>query len=69
MMGNTGGTGTGTYIPVGYELAGFWLESVGRQGNDGWVIGRYIPGVAFGSGGGSPGPVTGTEVKVISLVE
>jgi len=69
MMGNTGGTGTGTYIPVGYQLAGFWLESVGRQGNDGWVTGRYIPGSAFGSGSPPPGPVTGTEVKVISLVE
>jgi len=69
MSGSSDGHGTHTYIPVGYELAGFWIESVGRQGADGWVIGRYIPGSAFGSGGGPPGPVTGTEVKVISLVE
>jgi hypothetical protein len=68
MSGSSGGHGTHTYIPVGYQLAGFWVESVGRQGNDGWVTGRYIPGAAFG-GSGTPGPFTGTEVKVIALVE
>jgi len=68
MLSNSGGHGTNTYIPVGYQLAGFWVESVGRHGNEGWVTGRYIPGAAFG-GTGTPGPVTGTEVKVISLVE
>ena len=62
------GTGTKQYIEVGYSLAGFWIEEVGQQGNDGWVIGRYIPGAAFGGTGGT-GPLTGTEVKVISLVE
>jgi len=69
--GGSGGTqGTGASIPVGYSLAGFWIESVGKQGNDGWVTGRYIPGAAFGgSSSGGGGPVTGTEVKVISLVE
>ncbi len=64
-----GGHGTQSYIPVGYSLAGFWIESVGRQGNDGSVIGRYIPGAAFGGQGGNPGPLTGTEIKIISLVE
>lgn len=69
--GGSGGTqGTGASVPVGYSLAGFWIESVGRQGNDGSVIGRYIPGAAFGgSSPGGGGPLTGTEVKVISLVE
>ncbi len=61
--------GTQTYIPVGYTLAGFWIESVASQGNEGSVTGRYIPGAAFGGESGPPGPVTGTEVKVISLVE
>jgi len=67
----TGGPhGTQSYIPVGYSLAGFWIESVARQGNEGSVTGRYIPGAAFGGEeGGPPGPVTGTEVKIISLVE
>jgi hypothetical protein len=67
----TGGPhGTQSYIPVGYSLAGFWIESVARQGNDGSVTGRYIPGAAFGGpGGGNPGPLTGTEVKIIRLVE
>jgi hypothetical protein len=62
------GTGTKQYIEVGYSLAGFWIEECGEQGKEGWVIGRYIPGTAFG-GSGPPGPVTGTEVKVIALVE
>lgn len=64
------GTGTGANVPVGYSLAGFWIESVGRQGNEGSVVGRYIPGAAFGgSSSGGGGPLTGTEVKIISLVE
>lgn len=64
------GTGTGAHVPVGYGLAGFWVESVGRQGNEGSVVGRYIPGAAFGgSSSGGGGPLTGTEVKIISLVE
>jgi len=68
--GGSGGTqGTGASVQVGYTLAGFWIESVGRQGNDGFVTGRYIPGSAFGGSAGGGGPVTGTEVKVISLVE
>jgi len=46
--GGAGGTqGTGASVPVGYTLAGFWIDSVGRQGNNGWVTGRYIPGTAF----------------------
>jgi hypothetical protein len=64
MLGSADGHGTHTYIPEGYDLAGFWLESIGAQGT---VIGRYIPAAAFGSPGPS-GPLTGTEVKVISLV-
>jgi hypothetical protein len=66
MLGSADGHGTHTYIPEGYSLAGFWLESMGAQGT---VIGRYIPASAFGSPTGTPGPLTGTEVKVISLVE
>jgi hypothetical protein len=67
--GGAGGTqGTGASVQVGYTLAGFWIESVGTQGSDGFVTGRYIPGTAFGEPGDS-GPDTGTEVKVISLVE
>lgn len=67
--GGSGGTqGTNASVQVGYDLAGFWIESVGRQGNDGFVIGRYIPGTAFGAPGPT-GPLTGTEIKVISLVE
>ena len=46
--GGAGGTqGTGASIPVDYTLSGFWIESVSRQGNEGWVTGRYIPGSAF----------------------
>ncbi|MEK7317186.1 MAG: Tad domain-containing protein [Candidatus Eisenbacteria bacterium] len=68
--GGAGGTqGTGASVQVGYDLAGFWIESVGRQGPDGFVTGRYIPASAFGSPTGTPGPLTGTEVKVIALVE
>jgi len=69
--GGSGGTqGTGASIQVGYTLAGFWIASVGRQGSDGFVTGRYIPGTAFGgSSSGGGGPLTGTEIKVISLVE
>jgi len=69
--GGAGGTqGTGASIPVGYTLAGFWIESVGRQGNNGWVTGKYIPGSAFPtSTGGTGGPLTGTEIKVVALVE
>jgi hypothetical protein len=69
--GGSGGTqGTGASVQVGYTLAGFWIASVGRQGSDGFVTGRYIPGTAFGgSSSGGGGPLTGTEIKVISLVE
>lgn len=69
--GGAGGTqGTGASVQAGYNLAGFWIEGVGRQGGDGYVTGRYIPGSAFGgSSSGGGGPLTGTEVKVISLVE
>jgi len=67
--GGAGGTqGTGASVQVGYTLAGFWIAGVGRQGSDGFVTGRYIPGTAFGEPGPT-GPQTGTEVKVISLVE
>jgi hypothetical protein len=66
MLGSVDGHGTHTYIPPGYSLAGFWLEDMGAQGT---VIGRYIPAAAFGTPTGTPGPLTGTEVKVISLVE
>jgi hypothetical protein len=67
--GGSGGTqGTNASVQVGYNLAGFWIESVARQGSDGFVTGRYIPGTAFGAPG-PVGPLTGTEVKVISLVE
>jgi hypothetical protein len=69
--GGSGGTsGTNAMIQTPYSLAGFWIDSVGRQGNDGYVIGRYIPASAFGeAASGTSGPLTGTEVKVISLVE
>jgi hypothetical protein len=68
--GGAGGTqGTGASVQVGYDLAGFWIESVGRQGPDGFVTGRYIPASVFGAPTGTPGPLTGTELKVISLVE
>jgi len=63
------GQGTQMFLPTGYSLAGFWIEGAGRQGNEGWIIGRYIPGAAFGGSGAPSGPPTGTEVKVISLVE
>lgn len=68
--GGAGGTqGTGASVPVGYTLAGFWIDSVGRQGNDGWVTGRYIPGTAFADSTENSGTQTGTEIKVIALVE
>ena len=66
MLGSTDGHGTHTYVPSGYSLAGFWLEDLGAQGT---VTGRYIPAEAFGVPGQTPGPETGTELKVISLVE
>jgi hypothetical protein len=66
MLGSADGQGTHTYIPEGYSLAGFWLEGMGAQGT---VTGRYIPAGAFGSPDETPGPPTGTEVKVIALVE
>ncbi len=68
--GSGGDSGTNASIPFGYVLEGFWIESVGRQGSDGFVTGRYIPASAFsGTSSGGSGPLTGTEVKVISLVE
>ena len=68
--GGGGGTqGTSASVPVGYTLAGFWLDSVGRQGSDGFVTGRYIPGTAFATSTEGGGPLTGTEIKVIALVE
>jgi len=68
--GGGGGTqGTGASVPVGYTLAGFWIDSVGRQGNNGWVTGRYIPGTAFADSTENSGSQTGTEIKVIALVE
>jgi hypothetical protein len=68
--GGGGGTqGTGASVPVGYTLAGFWIDSVGRQGSNGWVTGRYIPGTAFATSTDDAGPDTGTEIKVIALVE
>jgi len=68
--GGAGGTqGTGASIPVGYTLAGFWIESVSKQGNEGWVTGRYIPGTAFASSTEGEGTITGTEIKTIALVE
>jgi hypothetical protein len=66
MLGSTDGHGTHTYIPEGYSLAGFWLQDMGAQGT---VTGRYIPAEAFGAPDETPGPPTGTEVKVIALVE
>jgi hypothetical protein len=66
MLGSVDGHGTHTYVPTPYSLAGFWLEDLGAQGT---VTGRYIPASAFGVPDETPGPLTGTEVKVISLVE
>jgi len=66
MLGSRDGNGTHTYVPKGYSLAGFWLEDLGAQGT---VTGRYIPAGAFGVPDETPGPTTGTELKVISLVE
>ena len=66
MLGSADGQGTHTYIPEGYSLAGFFLESLGAQGT---VTGRYIPAGAFGAADESAGPSTGTEIKVIALVE
>lgn len=66
MLGSVDGHGTHTYIQTGYSLHGFWLERLDAQGT---VIGRFIPSSAFGSSSGPPGPLTGTEVKVISLAE
>jgi Putative Flp pilus-assembly TadE/G-like len=66
MLGSTDGHGTHTYIPEGYDLAGFWLQDMGAQGT---VTGRYIPAEAFGAPDETPGPPTGTELKVIALVE
>lgn len=66
MLGSVDAHGTHTYVPTGYSLAGFWLEDLGAQGT---VTGRYIPASAFGVPDETPGPITGTEVKVISLVE
>lgn len=67
--GSGGASGTNASIQVGYTLAGFWIEGVAQQGSDGYVTGRYIPASAFGGGTSTPGPNTGTEVRVISLVE
>ena len=68
--GGSGGTqGTGASVPVGYTLAGFWIDSVGKQGNNGWVTGNYIPGTAFATSTEGGGPNTGTEIKTISLVK
>lgn len=66
MLGSEDGHGTHTYVPSPYSLAGFWLEDLGAQGT---VTGRYIPAEAFGVPDETPGPGTGTELKVISLVE
>jgi Flp pilus assembly protein TadG len=66
MLGSADGNGTHTYVPTPYTLAGFWLEDLGPQGT---VTGRYIPASAFGVPDDTPGPETGTEVKVLSLVE
>jgi hypothetical protein len=68
--GGGGAHGTNAMIQTPYTLSGFWIDSVGRQGSDGYVTGRYIPAAAFGGAAQGPtGPLSGTEIKVISLVE
>ena len=47
-------------------FAGFWIESIGQQGT---VIGRFVPNSAFGSLGPSDGPTNGPVVKMLHLVE
>ena len=51
-------------------LAGFWVESCEKQGQQGTVYGRFIPGSAFGeTTGPNPGPTAGPALKTIRLVE
>lgn len=47
-------------------FAGFWIESIGNQGT---VIGRYIPNRAFGETGPVAGPAAGPVLKILRLVE
>lgn len=47
-------------------MAGFWIESIGQQGT---VIGRFVPNNAFGSFGPADGPTNGPVVKILHLVE
>jgi hypothetical protein len=51
-------------------LAGFWVEKCEKQGQQGTVYGRFIPGSAFGeTTGPNPGPTAGPALKTIRLVE
>lgn len=51
-------------------LAGFWVERCEKQGQQGTVYGRFIPGSAFGeTTGPNPGPTAGPALKTIRLVE
>jgi len=51
-------------------LAGFWVERSEKDGQQGTVYGRFIPGSAFGeTTGPNPGPTGGPAIKTIRLVE
>lgn len=69
--GNTGGSGTQAYIPGNTEtktnvwFAGFYLDNIAKQGNDGWVTGKYAGIMLNGAGGCAPPGLA----KHVALVE
>jgi len=51
-------------------FAGFWVEDCQKHGDQGTVIGRFLPANTFGqTRGPSPGPSPGTALKTLRLVE
>ncbi len=73
--GNTGSSGTQAAIPGNIEgqpptlwFAGFYLDDVTGNGNNGWITGKYT-GVMLSGSGDSPGQPSGDVAKHVELVE
>ena len=72
--GQTGGSGTQAFIPGNTSVrtnlwyAGFYLDAVEKQGNDGWVTGKYT-GIMLSGTGTNQGSPVGNVAKHVELVE
>lgn len=73
--GNTGSSGTQAAIPGNTSpenptlwFAGFYLDDISGNGNDGWITGKYTGVMLSGTGSNPTGP-TGSIAKHVELVE